>query len=148
MPVWREVERNRFRTEYPLVSNERDGAVLVYVPPGEFEMGDGEGSDCPEHRVWLDGYYISVFAVTNAQYQGFVTAKGHRKPDNSLWQDSKYADHPVTDVSWDDAQSYAKWAGLGLPSEAQWERAARGPRNWKYPWGDAWDDDRCRHSGN
>ena len=148
MPICREVAPNRFRIEYPLVINERDGSVLVYVPPGEFEMGDGEDSNCPRHRVWLDGYYIGIYAVTNSQYQRFVAAAGHRPPSNSRWNDKGYEDHPVTDVSWDDAQAYAKWVGLSLPTEAQWEKAARGPRNWKYPWGDAWDGERCRHDGN
>jgi formylglycine-generating enzyme required for sulfatase activity len=157
MPVCREIAPNRFRIEYPLVVNERDGSVLVYVPPGEFEMGDGEASNCPKHRVSLDGYYIGIYAVTNAQYKRFVDATGHRAPDKAdygtaVWQGKSFPsakeDHPVVCVSWDDAQAYAKWAGLSLPTEAQWEKAARGPRNWKCPWGDTWDGDRCRHSGN
>ena len=138
----------RQATANRLVINERDGSVLVYVPPGEFEMGDGEGSDCPKHCVWLDGYYIGIYAVTNAQYQQSVQATGHRAPLNSRWNNSAYADHPVTGVSWEDAQAYAKWSGLSLPTEVQWEKAARGPGNTKYPWGDEWDAERCRHSGN
>jgi len=147
----------RHATANRLVVNDRDGSVLVYVPPGEFEMGDGEDSDCPKHRVWLDGYYIGIYAVSNAQYKRFVDDTGHRAPDKgdwgtAVWQGRSFpaakADHPVVCVSWDDAQAYAKWAGLSLPTEAQWEKAARGPRNWKYPWGDAWDGERCRHGGN
>ena len=130
----------RQATANRLVINDRDGSVLVYVPPGEFEMGDGEDSDCPKHRVWLDGYYVGIYAVTNAQYKQFVDDTGHRAPDK--------ADHPVVCVSWDDAQAYAKWAGLSLPTEAQWEKAARGPRNWKYPWRGEWDGACCRHDGN
>ncbi|NUQ63359.1 MAG: formylglycine-generating enzyme family protein [Pirellulales bacterium] len=125
-----------------------EGSELVYVPPGEFEMGDGEDADCPKHRVWLDGYYIAIYPVTNAQYGRFVEATGYPGPANPRWQESPWADHPVTDVSWDDAQAYAEWAGLSLPTEAQWEKAARGPENRKYPWGDAWDPERCRHAGN
>jgi formylglycine-generating enzyme required for sulfatase activity len=140
-----------------LVVNDRDGSVLVYVPPGEFEMGDGQDRNCPKHRVWLDGYYIGIYAVTNAQYRRFVEATGHRAPDQAVfgtavWQGKSFpvekADHPVVCVSWEDAQAYGKWAGLRLPTEAQWERAARGPGNWKYPWGQEWEGDRCRHSGN
>ena len=129
----------------------------MYVPPGEFEMGDGEDRNCPKHRVWLEGYYIGIYAVTNAQYQEFVQATGHRTPNEAdygspVWQGNSFpeskSDHPVVCVSWEDAQAYAKWSGLSLPTEAQWEKAARGPGNTKYPWGDEWDADRCRHSGN
>ena len=138
----------RQATANRLVVNEREGSVLVYVPPGEFEMGDGVDSNCPKHRVWLDGYYIGIYAVTNGQYPRFVEATKHRAPDNSRWKESGYSDHPVTHVSWEDAQAYAQWAGLSLPTEAQWEKAARGPGNWQYPWGDTWDASRCRNAGN
>ncbi|HID77371.1 MAG TPA: hypothetical protein EYP56_15420, partial [Planctomycetaceae bacterium] len=59
----------RQATANRLVVNQKDGSVLVYVPPGEFIMGDGQEEDCPEHRVWLDGYYIGLYAVTNRQYK-------------------------------------------------------------------------------
>ncbi|NUQ63360.1 MAG: formylglycine-generating enzyme family protein [Pirellulales bacterium] len=148
MPVLREISPNRFLIESPLVLNERDGSVLVYVPPGEFEMGDGENGNCPKHPVWLDGYYIGIYAVTNGQYRRFVEATGQPAPGYARWQEPQWTDHPVTDISWLDAQSYAHWAGLSLPTEAQWEKAARGPANRKYPWGDTWDGERCRNLGN
>ncbi len=131
-----------------LVVNRKDGSVLVYVPAGEFEMGDGQVSDCPKHRVYLDAYYIGVYPVTNAQYARFVKATRHRPPDNNFWQSAAKADHPVTHVSWDDALVYARWARLALPSEAQWEKAARGPANTVYPWGDDWDASKCRNATN
>ncbi len=132
----------------PLVVNAKDGSVLVYVPAGEFEMGDGQDSDCPKHRVYLDPYYIGVYCVTNRQYAQFIGEMGHRPPSNAFWQSAAKADHPVTHVSWDDALVYARWARLALPSEAQWEKAARGPANTSYPWGDEWDQSRCRNTAN
>ncbi len=135
-------------TEFRTLTNPKDGSELVLVPAGEFEMGDGQEGDCPKHTVYLDAYYIGRYCVTNAQYARFVEETGQRAPRNGLWQEAAKADHPVTDVSWDDAQAYAAWAGLPLPTEAQWERAARGPANTLYPWGDDWDASRCRNSAN
>jgi len=123
----------------PLAVNVRDGSVMVYVPGGEFEMGDGREGDCPAHRVHLDAYYIGVYAVTNAQYAGFRA--GH------AYSSGKSA-HPVVEVSFEDAKAYAAWAGLSLATEAQWERAARGPGGLIYPWGEQWDESRCRNSRN
>jgi len=133
---------------HPLVVNEKDGSVLIEVPAGEFEMGDGKGTDCPKHRVYLDRYWIGVYCVSNGQYERFVRETGHRAPTNSRWNQAEYADHPVTDVSWDDCLAYAKWAGCVLPSEAQWEKAARGPRGLIYPWGEEWEEKKCRNAKN
>ncbi len=131
-----------------LAVNTRDGSVMVYIPEGEFEMGDGKGSDCPRHRVSLSAYWIGVYCVTNAQYLGFMQATSHRAPDNQVHREPGQAAHPVTDVSWDDALAYTRWAGGELPTEAQWEKAARGPRGLIYPWGNDWDASRCRHDKN
>ncbi len=146
--ILRQLEPGRFRAEHPLVVNVRDGSVLVYIPAGLFEMGDGQESNCPKHVVELSAYWIGVFAVTNAQYLRFVEATGHRAPDNSRHRESGLADHPVTDVSWDDSVAYAGWAGCELATEAQWEKAARGPQGLIYPWGKEWDETKCRHWGN
>jgi formylglycine-generating enzyme len=134
--------------------NTRDGSLLVYVPAGDFEMGDGKDLDCPKHRVFLSAYWIGAFCVTNAQYLRFVQATGHRVPDRAgggiraVWKGPGFppekADHPVVCVSWYDAAAYAEWAGCALPTEAQWEKAARGPEGSIYPWGNAWDPSRCR----
>jgi len=137
-----------YRQVRPLVRNVKDGSVLVLVPGGEFEMGDGKDSDCPKHRVWLDAYYIGVYCVTNGQYARFVREGRGREPDNEKWKDGALANHPVVDVSWDDAEAYAKWAGCELPTEAQWEKAARGPGNLIYPWGNEWDEAKCRNNKN
>ena len=137
----------------PLVRNAKDGSVLALVSGGEFEMGDGKSADCPKHRVQVDAYYIGVYCVTNRQYARFVKEMGHRMPDkadygspdwvNGLCPEEKL-DHPVVCVSWDDAAAYAAWAACALPTEAQWERAARGPKGLTYPWGNRWDKRKCR----
>jgi formylglycine-generating enzyme required for sulfatase activity len=137
---------------YPARSNlavsRKDGTILVRIPAGEFEMGDGQDSDCPKHKVTLSEYWIGVYCVTNRQYAKFVAETKHRAPDNRVWQKAAKADHPVTDVSWDDCDVYAKWAGLSLPTEAQWEKAARGPEGFLYPWGNEWDEKKCRNDKN
>ena len=145
-----EAGAKRYRIEHPLAVNVKDGSVLVHVPEGEFEMGSAEGKgssdERPKHRVKLSGYWIGVYAVTNAQYVKFMQATGHRAPDGEDHKQSGKAEHPVVNVSWDDAQAYAKWAGCELASEAQWERACRGPLGLEYPWGDEWDKAKCRNS--
>jgi formylglycine-generating enzyme required for sulfatase activity len=137
--------------------NRKDGSILVRIPAGEFEMGDGKDYTCPKHRIELSEYWIGVYCVTNRQYGKFVAETKHRAPEGAdygtaIWKNgqcpAEKLDHPVTDVSWDDAGAYAKWAGLSLPTEAQWEKAARGPKGLVYPWGDEWDKDKCRNSAN
>jgi len=136
-----------------LAVNRKDGSVLVRVPAGEFEMGEGQGA----HKVRLSEYWIGVYCVTNRQYGRFVKETGHRPPEEAdfgtpIWKGGRCPeerlDHPVVCVSWEDAKSYADWAGLSLATEAQWERGARGPLGLLYPWGDGWDADRARHAGN
>jgi len=131
-----------------LAVNRKDGSVLVRVSAGQYEMGDGKDGECPKHRVYLGEYWIGVYSVTNRQYGRFVKETGHRASDNERWKKERLLDHPVTDVSWKDAVAYGKWAGMELPSEAQWEKAARGPLGLIYPWGNEWDEGKCRNSGN
>lgn len=143
-------------TEWPegAVVNEKDGSVLVLVPAGEATFGspDGEGDldEHPQFRANLPGYYIGVTEVTNAQYKGFVDATGRVAPPH--WSGgqgpSDLANHPVVNADWGDAQAYCDWAGLRLPSELEWERAARGTEGRTYPWGAAWDASRCRCAEN
>ena len=118
---------------------ESDAMLMVYVPAGEFSMGYPGGGDTkrlPIHTVVLDGFWIDKFEISFGQYNLCVVA-GHCKP-------STYADfspfnednRPVIGVNWFQAEAYCDWAGGQLPTEAQWEYAARGPTNLKYPWGE------------
>jgi iron(II)-dependent oxidoreductase len=117
---------------------------MVLVPAGEFWMGSEEDDDeKPRHRVYLDAYYIDKYAVTNILYERFMSAANRGTP--LFWDDSKFngPSQPVVGVTWHDADAYCKWAGKRLPTEAEWEKAARGTDGRKYPWGDQWDPSRA-----
>jgi formylglycine-generating enzyme required for sulfatase activity len=120
-----------------------DEIIMVYIPPGNFTMGsnDGDSDEKKPHNVDLDGYWIGKYEVTLGQYKAFITDTGYRNLPSWVSKYSPGNNHPVVGVSWDDANAYCQWlskkTGLKfkLPTEAQWEKAARGTDGRKYPWG-------------
>lgn len=141
-------------------SNPKDGAEMVWVPAGEFQMGSVDADiqkllerrpklrpalfddEKPRHTVYLDGYWIYKYEVTVAQYRTFCKNTNRKMPDQPEWSTDK---HPVVNVTWFDATAYAQWAGAQLPTEAQWEKAARGTDARYYPWGNEWNEERCNN---
>lgn len=146
----------------------------VTIPAGEFLMGSTPeeasaaytqaklrssllekrtfNAEVPQHKVYLSEYQISRYEITNAQYRAFVEATNRPPPrgqqGEEIWKDENFnaGTQPVVGVTWFDAQAYAEWIGGSLPTEAQWERAARGTEGRTYPWGN--DPPKARHHAN
>jgi formylglycine-generating enzyme required for sulfatase activity len=137
-------------------------ASMVLVPAGEFLMGSDAGDldERPQRRVYLDAFEIDRYEVTNLQYRRFLLATGRQPPQrwpqryvaflparNPDWNGTDYpageATCPVVAVSWEDAAAYCAWVGKRLPTEAEWEKAARSIDGRTYPWGDGWDPTRA-----
>jgi len=123
---------------------------MVLIQAGEFQMGSNDGYDDekPVHTVYLDAFYMDKYEVTNAQYKEFMDATDQKAP--AYWSDSRdnAPNQPVVGVTWHDADAYAKWAGKRLPTEAEWEKAARGGLAGKrYPWGDGISHDNANYTG-
>lgn len=151
--------------------NATDGAEMVWVPGGTFIMGNpdgvGDAQEWPAHQVTLTSFWMYKYEVTVAQYRAFCAATGHAMPEwpgeqyswtgKTGWDDPALQQHPIVTNSLTDAKAYAEWAGVTLPTEAQWEYAARGSADNNYPWGgtatvddiyNGWDQAKCANWAN
>ncbi len=117
-----------------------DKGFLIFIPEGEVNLGNSDYEDNPEHNVYLDDYWIYTFKVTNGQYYQCVQTGTclplTSKPPYPDIADPEIKDHPVVGTTWEQAQTYCEWMNASLPTEAQWEKAARGPDSNTYPWGE------------
>jgi len=115
----------------------------VDIPAGWFLMGEDEGqpSHQPQRRVYLDAYAMDCTEVTNADFAAFVAETGYEAIGWERQPAEEASEEPVTGVLWRDADTHCRWMGKRLPTEAEWERAARGTEGHRYPWGSAWDSD-------
>jgi formylglycine-generating enzyme len=116
-----------------------DAAPMVLIPSGPFTMGSDDGlpNERPAHSVTLDAYYIDRYEVTMTLYRKFLEAGKYESPPT--WDDeaaTTVGDRPAVGVRWESAAAYCRWAGKRLPTEAEWEKAARGTDGRRYPWGD------------
>ena len=126
------------------IISQKDNMTLLYIPAGEFSMGsdNGEVDEKPVHTVYLDAYWMDKTEVTNAMYANCVDANKCNVPANTssnsqveYFGNPNYNNHPVIYVTWNDANDYCTWVDRRLPTEAEWEKAARGENAFTYPWG-------------
>lgn len=133
-----------------------DGMEQVYVGSGSFQMGSVDddllayNNERPPHEVTLPSFWLDRTEVTNDQFRQCVAGGDCEPPTECDWGEPTYnkaglGDHPVVCVDWPSAQAYCAWAGGRLPTEAEWEYAARGPQNRLYPWGDLFDSGRLNY---
>jgi formylglycine-generating enzyme required for sulfatase activity len=166
--VWRTPEPPPNPQKGDIWISPKDGMQMVYIPPGEFIMGSSDAEieswlkenpgderdyyldEQPQFSIDLEGFWMGRTEVTNAQYQRFVAATGHPAPKH--WERGLIPpgleQFPVVNVSWADAVAYCEWAGARLPTELEWEKAARGSDRRTFPWGFTWAEGRCRYFGS
>jgi len=115
--------------------------TTTLVPAGWFVMGENDGreSNQPQHPIYLDAYEILLTEVTHSQFREFVSATGYPAAGFENADDQASDNMPVVGVLWKDADAFCRWAGMRLPTEAEWEKAARGEDGRLYPWGNNWD---------
>jgi len=118
-----------------LYTGGNDGRPMVRIPAGEFLFGEDK------EKAETGEFFIDLYPVTNAEYKKFIEATGHKDPNH--WRNGTFPEekenHPVVEVNWASASSYAEWAGKRLPTGKEWEKAARGTDGRTWPWGDEWD---------
>lgn len=154
-------------TPLPEQLTDEFGVPMVLIPAGSFLMGTQvrAGNERPEHTVWLDDYYIDQYEATNASFAEFLNVKGNQMeglapwieeidPDlrihqvEGVWQvDAGYENYPMNEVTWYGARAYCEWRGARLPSEAEWEKAARGTDGRTFPWGEEIDCSKANYAG-
>lgn len=137
----------------------KDQSAMILIPEGSFEFGmdrpivkkwvkrlkspwleNIHGQEFKEEKKWLPSFYIDKYEITNEQYRAFVKMTGHREPRYWKWPQFNEPTQPVVGVGWPDADSYCKWAGKRLPTEEEWEKAARGSEGRIWPWGNTPND--------
>lgn len=143
--VWLGCSENSETTVEEVIPATPTPGEMVLIPAGEFTMGSDLGLtrpplEAPEHTVTLPSYYIDVYEVTYGEWIRFLTESAY-EPEGT-WRPSYNIgkeDYPVGNVTWEDAKAYCQAAGKRLPTEAEWEKAARGTEGLKYPWGEIWE---------